>query len=411
MNGKQLAILLLLAALLGGGGLMLYRQQKSSWSGSPAGEGQKLLGTFPYNDVARIRIRQGSNEVILARKDDVWRVRERSDYPASYPQISEFLLKARDLKAVRTEKVGPSLWPKLQLVATGQGTNAALVVEFRDQNEKVIDTLLLGRKSMSKGGQASMFGEGDEGWPNGRYVKVGVDSEDVAVISDPLESIEPKPEQWLSKEFFRVEKPRSIEVVFPGSTNSWKLTRETEAGDWKLAAAGPEEHLDTGKIASVLNPFSAPTFADVLAGEKVVGTGTNAPVAVTIDTFDQFHYAVKIGARTNDDYLITVAVTAQIPKEREAGKDEKPEDKAKLDKEFKDRQQKLEEKLKQEQSFGNWTYLVSDWTVDSLLKERGQLLAEKKEASKEEGHSPTNALNKSEEPKVENPPVPPAAPQ
>src|SRR5439155_21869465 len=66
------------------------------------------------------------------------------------------------------------------------------------------------------------------------------------------------------------------------------------------------------------------------------------------------------------------------------GKDEKPEDKEKLDKEFKDRLAKLEEKLKQEKGFEQWTYLVSKWTVDPLLKERKDLLAEKKEEPKKD---------------------------
>jgi hypothetical protein len=42
-----------------------------------------------------------------------------------------------------------------------------------------------------------------------------------------------------------------------------------------------------------------------------------------------------------------VAVTAQIANGRPPGKDEKPEDKAKLDKEFSERRHKLEDKLKQ----------------------------------------------------------------
>ena len=71
-------------------------------------------------------------------------------------------------------------------------------------------------------------------------------------------------------------------------------------------------------------------------------------------------------------------MAADIPKERTPGKDEKPEDKAKLDKEFKDQQQKLEDKLAQEQAYEKWVYLVSSWTVDSLLKDRSQLLVEKK---------------------------------
>jgi hypothetical protein len=411
MNGKQLAILLLLAVLLGGGGFVLYRQQKTSWTGSSVTDGKKLLGEFPVNDVAHIRIRQGSNELNVVRKDDLWRVRERNDYPASYAQISEFLLKLRELKAVRTERIGPSQLPKLQLAAGGQGTNAALAVEFKDQNEKTINTLLIGRKHMRKSSQPSQLGEGDEGWPDGRYVKVGADSDEVALISDPLDTVEPKPEQWLSKDFFRVEKARSIAVAFPVATNSWALDRETEAGDWKLSETKPGEQLDPVKISSVANPLSAPSFVDVWPGDKVEGSGTNAPTVVSIDTFDGFHYVVKVGAKTNDDHFVTVMVTAQIPKERTPGAAEKPEDKAKLDKEFKDKQQKLEEKSKQEQSLGKWTYLVSGWSIDSLLKERSQLLVEKKEEPNAEGTSPTNLINKILDPKLETPPLPPVTPK
>jgi hypothetical protein len=264
---------------------------------------------------------------------------------------------------------------------------------------------------MRKSSQPSQFGEGDEGWPDGRYVKVGADSDEVALISDPLDTVEPKPEQWLSKDFFRVEKARSIAVAFPVATNSWALDRETEAGDWKLSETKPGEQLDPVKISSVANPLSAPSFVDVWPGDKVEGSGTNAPTVVSIDTFDGFHYVVKVGAKTNDDHFVTVMVTAQIPKERTPGAAEKPEDKAKLDKEFKDKQQKLEEKSKQEQSLGKWTYLVSGWSIDSLLKERSQLLVEKKEEPNAEGTSPTNLINKILDPKLETPPLPPVTPK
>ncbi len=40
------------------------------------------------------------------KKDDLWRVRERNDYAANYNEISDFLLKARDLKVLRSEQVG-----------------------------------------------------------------------------------------------------------------------------------------------------------------------------------------------------------------------------------------------------------------------------------------------------------------
>src|SRR5882762_2401253 len=222
MNRKQLVILLVLVLVVGGAGLYILKQQNASWQGVNPVIGKKLLGNFAVNNVNRLVVKQGTNELNLVKKDELWRVRERNDYPANYAEISEFLLKAADLKIVQTDKVGPSQLGRYSLVA-GQGTNAALAVEFKDAGDKTIQTLLLGKKHMRKSGRPSQFGEmgGDEGYPDGRYVKVGADAENVLLISDALDRIEPKPDAWLNKDFFKIEKPRSIAVAFPNTTNTW----------------------------------------------------------------------------------------------------------------------------------------------------------------------------------------------
>jgi hypothetical protein len=110
--------------------------------------------------------------------------------------------------------------------------------------------------------------------------------------------------------------------------------------------------------------------------------GLDQPTKATIKTAGGFTYEVKLGKADGDNYPLQVSVSADLKKQREAGKDEKPEDKAKLDKEFADKLAKQEEKLKSEQAFAKWTYTVSKWTVDALLKGRGELLAEKKAEEK-----------------------------
>jgi hypothetical protein len=229
----------------------------------------------------------------------------------------------------------------------------------------------------------------------------------VAVVSDPLSNLEAKPDQWLNKDFFKVEKIRSIAVVYPAATNSWKVSRDTEtASDWKLADAKPDEKLDSSKTSSFSYALNSPTFNDVLlADTKPEQSGLDKPTVITLDTFDNFAYTIKLGQKTNDNLPMAVAVTAQIPKERTPGKDEKPEDKARLDKEFKDQQKKLDDKLSQEKSFQKWVYLVSNWTFDSLLKDRAQLLAEKKEEPKKD-EKPAGA----DASKKEQPPAPPTEP-
>ena len=382
MNGKQFGLLLALVVVFGGAGLMLYQNNSSSRSGGGTAVGQKLLGEFDVNAVAQISMKHGTNELLLAKKNDLWRVAQRGDYPANFSEISSLLLKLKDLKVVQTEVVGPSQLPRLELAVSG--TNAPTTAEFRDASGKVIKSLTLGKKHMSKGQGSPMGDMEDGGYPRGRYVQVGASSDKVALVSDPLANLEPNPEPWLNKDFFKIEKARSIAVTFQNATNSWKFARETEGADLKLADAKPGEVLDNAKASGVANPFSSPSFADVSVGMTPEQAGLDKPTVVVVETLDGFTYTIKVGAKTNENYYLTMAVAANFPKERPPGKDEKVEDKAKLDKEFADQQKKLVEKLAQEKTFEPWTYLVANWTVDSIIKERSQFMVEKKDESKKD---------------------------
>ena len=373
MNRKQFIILLVLVAVLGAAGWIIRQRNAGSWQSGGQTIGQKLLPNFPVNDVAQITIKSGTNELNLAKRDNLWRVRERGDYPANFSQISEFLVKLADLKIVQTEEIGPSQLGRFEL-ATNSGTQ----VEFKDQAGKSLGVLLLGKKHTKKSAANPQFGgAGDESFPDGRYVMAG-GAKTVAVISDPLDSADPNPASWLNKDFFSIEKPSSIAVQFPEATNSWKLARASETNDWQLADAKPGEKLDDTKISSVTSPFSSASFNDVLPGNTAPEiSGLTNTTALTIESFDGFNYSAKVGPERDGNFPMTISVSANLPAERTAAKNEKPEDKAKLDKEFADHLKTLADKLAKEKQLGNWIYEVPTYTVDSILKPRADLLESK----------------------------------
>ena len=137
--------------------------------------------------------------------------------------------------------------------------------------------------------------------------------------------------------------------------------------------------LDTNKVSSLSSTLSYPSFVDVAAEPAPAKTGLDKPLVVTIATFDHFTYTLKIGAKTpENDYNLNVAVAADFPTERTPGKDEKPDDKKKLDKEFQDKLKPLQDKLRQEKSLDKWTYMVNNWLIDPLIRDRAQLMVEKK---------------------------------
>jgi hypothetical protein len=153
----------------------------------------------------------------------------------------------------------------------------------------------------------------------------------------------------------------------------------------------------------------------VVAGSKAEQYGLSQPTVITAATFDGFNYTLHVGQKTNDAYPVKVNVAAQLVTDRTPGQDEKPEDKEKLDKEFKEKVAKLQEKLDQEKMHSDWIYLVSSWSLDQLLKERHQLLAEKKDAAapgtpplpgnadEHEGHDHDQPLGNIMEPDADEP--------
>ena len=378
MKGKQLASLLGIVAVVGGVGFYLQRDQSKSWSTSGNGAAGGKVLDFPVNDVARVTVKTTGTELNLVKKDDIWTVQERANYPANFEQLSGLVTKISEMKTVQEVKVGPSQFARLELVEPGKGEGSGTLMEFKNKDDKSLGSLILGKKHMKKGDDSmAQFGMSGD-MPAGRYV-VTIGGKSVSLVSDSLEEVNTKPESWLKRDFFKIESVTSITLDGATDTQKWKVSRESATTDWKLDGAKPEEALDASKVNPIASTLSSPSFADVMAPDaKPEETGLDKPSTVTFETADKFTYAVKIGKAVGENYPVTVAISAALPKERTPGKDEKPEDKTKLDSDFAATQKRLEEKLANEKKFEARPYLIAKGTIDQLLKDRASLLAEKK---------------------------------
>ncbi len=377
MKSKQLTILVLAALVLGGGGLLVLKNRQAEFAESKGNVGGVVLGAFDVNAVAGLRLTQGTNVVNITKAGDDWVVKERGGYPANFDEVRSFVRKLAELKVTQPVKVGASRLPMLELTK-----EAGTFVEFLDKDGKALKSVTLGKQLSAAGGNDNSPFGGGGGMPNGRYLQTGAGPETVVVVNDPLSSAKTDASEWIAKEFIKVEQPVSVVVAGATPTNSFSLVRTNEFADWTLADAQAGEDLDKNKLYSFNSLLSAPSFNDLVLAPDLAKLGLDQPTKATIKTAGGFTYEVKLGKADGDNYPLQVSVSADLKKQREAGKDEKPEDKAKLDKEFADKLAKQEEKLKSEQAFAKWTYTVSKWTVDALLKGRGELLAEKKAEEK-----------------------------
>ena len=411
MNRKQLTVLVVAGLLIGAAAIFISKNKDKLQASSNERLGQQVVKNFPINDVERITVKHGTDQMNLTRKDGRWVVPERADYPANFGNVSEFLRKVWDLKVAQPVRITEKQLTRLELTP-----QAGTVVEFKDKGGKVLNTLVLGKKHMRDNPNAGNdpFGGGGGGWPDGRYIMVGNDLKSVAVVSEPFANVEVKAADWIDKEFFKIEKHKSIAVSSPNVTNTWKIARESETNEWKLVDAKAGEQLDSAKAGSVTSVLAYPSFTDVATNSAPDQTGMDKPVVAKIRTVDGFGYDVKVGkkvAEDRDDHYLQVAVNGSFTKERMPGKDEKPEDKAKLDKEFKEKVDKQEEKLKNEKALAQYTYIVPRYSIEPLFKDRKDLLVEKKEEPKPEEKKETKAAPPKAQDTVKvAPPKPPPLP-
>jgi hypothetical protein len=374
MNRQQLTLLLILGVVIGGVALYMTRRGAESYQTTTPLLGQRVLPGFPMNDVAHIQIQNATNEVNLVRQEGRWRVRERFDYPADFSIVSGLLQKFWDMKIVQAEEVGPSQLPRLQLAEPGEPTGSGTLVAFSESSGTPVASVLLGRQHLRQGGAPSPMG-GDSR-PDGRYLRVLNGAERVVVVSDALSEVEPRPDRFLNKDFFRVEKVKSLAVAPPDSP-PWGLIRETEGGPWSLLDAGVGETLDTAKATFANNVLSFPSFIDVVdPAQPIEAIGMDQPWKAEIETFEGLHYTVHIGRPNEaDQYPLSARVQGIFPRQRLVTEGESEEERDRLDREFQEKLTRLDEKLAKEERHSDWTYLVSKWTVDPLMKSRADLLS------------------------------------
>ena len=374
MTRKQFLILVAALAALAAVGAWIMQSQRTAWGPADSRIGQRLVAGLKLEDVAEVALRDASATLTLVRRDGIWVVKERADFPADAERVRELLLKLAELKIVQAEPVAEAQRARLELAEPGAAAAAGTLLELKDGTGKTMTRLLLGKKVTARTAAAGPSPE--QGVPTGRYVMPGTETRSVALVSDPLGAAEAKPDAWLSKDLFRAERVRSITASGPDGRERFSLSRETESYDWKLAGGGKP---DLQKAQDVLSPLQGMSLSDVVPDPATAAAGLERPIVIRAQTLDSVTYTLRIGSKTADDrYFISTSVSGEPAAARAAGKGETAEEKEKQDKAFAENRARLLEKLEREKKLDRWTYLVARTAIEPLLRERAQLLPEKK---------------------------------
>lgn len=380
MTRKQLLILVAALALLAIAGAWIAQSQRTAWKAADPRIGQRLVPDVKLEDVTELALRDASAILTLVRRDGSWLVKERAEFPADGERVRELLIKLAELKIVQAEPVAEAQRARLNLAEpSGPATSGAgTVFELKHGSGKSMARLLLGKTVTAKTSGAGPSPE--QGTPTGRYVMSGTDTTSVSLVSDPLETAQAKAESWLSKDLIRVERTRSVIATGPDGRQRFSLSRDAESLDWKLAGGGKP---DLQKAQDVVSPLQGMSLADVVPDPAVAGAGLDRPIVIKALTFDGLTYTLRIGSKTADDrYYVALSISGEPPAKRAAPKGETAEESDRQDKAYAEQRARLTERLTREKKLERWTYLVARPGIEGMLRDRAQLLPDKKPKDK-----------------------------
>lgn len=382
MNRKQFLILLLAVAVLGGAGLAVFWKGLSGYQESGAKIGAKVLPNLKAADAAVIHIKDAKNDLTLESKKGSWSVKERGGYPADVGEVSELLAKLVEAKVVQAESVGPSLYSRIDLNEPGKGEGAGTLVELKDKAGAQIAKLIFGKVVLKKD-PGNPLPNAVNGVPAGRYLLAPGKTPQVVVVSDPFANVEARAGRFLAKNFFKVDRVKSLSAG--EGKDQWKISRELEYSQWQFAAGGGR--LDPSAAVSAANALGQLAFSDVATDAKIEGGGVQTIVA---ETFDDLTYTIKLSKqKSGDDYLMNVVLTGTPPKTRAPEKDEKPDEIKRRAEEYAKTLKGLEARVEFEKILGQWTYVVAAKSLEPILKSREQLVVQPRKPGDDKGGPPS----------------------
>jgi hypothetical protein len=350
MNARLAAILVVLLVILGGGALLYQYQERSQRPVNSDLLGRPLLKDLKASEVASIRIVEPKATLSVRQKDERWVLAERGDFPADVAKVRDFVVQALSLKVGQSEPIGDKDRARLNLDESGTQ------VEFGAADGKPLSKLVVGKKYFKR-----EVDNPDKARADGRFVALPGEPKMVYVVSDPLAQASARSSEWIDKSSFKVEKVKMLEVRYPEG-GGYRIERDGDNADWRLAAARPDEKLEVTKANAASYSLGLLELADVAPQ----GTTLEQPVSIQASTFDGLTYAIRVGKLQGDNYPVSFSSSGTLRK------DDKDAERIK----------KIEERLPREKVLSNYVLLIPKSKLEDTLKKRAEMLEKKDDAKK-----------------------------
>ncbi len=394
MSKKQVIILWIVAIVLAAAAWAVRSGGPKGFESKTARQrGDTLFKELPVQEVAKIEVVSGGEKVTMTRKDGKWTVAERDGYPAKVSTVNDLLRTLAEVKVTDGIEADPSFAPRFGMnLDAGEEAERGTGIVLANDSGSEIARVTLGKNIESGGDPMNPFGGGS----SGRFIRNHADDSGVYKVSETFPALSTDPRRWLDDDFLKVEKITELTLGKPGKPDEaeWKLTRPDETADFTLEGKADTEALDAGVVNPLKSLFSTTSFEDLVPSDKVAEQEkAGEKRTLRIATAEGFDYTIAIAPaqpQQKEDgdeepaaaasYLMTVEVSAELPKERKKEEGESEEDAKTRDEAFVTRKAELEKRLAAAKDLAGRTFKVSNWIVDPVLKDRSALIQRSGEA-------------------------------
>lgn len=383
MKLKTLSTLAVIAAVLIIVAVFMAEQQEpgAPLTGQPVFPELKTV----INDVTELSVATQSGTITLHRQEDIWRVKEKYDYPADLGPLRETLIGLAELKTLEPKTRKPELYEKLGLQDVEAEGSLSTGITLKDATGNTVAAAVIGndRPAQGKSGYKELF------------IRKAGDPQ--TWLAEGRLTFEKNPGQWLDKELTQIEtkRVRRLTVTHPDKTRL--VVEKARPTDLDYQVANLPEGLEIESQFTVNNIVSTVTslsLDDVKPVSEIPFAGQPV-VTAAFETFDGLQGTVQLLPKDDKNYVTISAAynaalvwkpepekTPEPEKESEPKPGEQPETEAQDNKAPAEPEQpkiRPEAEVKAEiealnKRVTDWVYVIPKFRADTLLKKPQDLL-------------------------------------
>ena len=396
MSRLQLLILWILAL---GAGFYYFNSKDVPDSISNKTElevGSQIVPSDLIETVDSLTVISGDDKASLKKIDGRWVVSEKGDFPANYDSINQIIGALREAKVAQSVVATDEYYDRFNLDPATEEDGEQPDTILLEKDGKESSTIFLGKTRESTGGS---------GGRAGRFVRLSNDESGVYVVQESFSFLNASPDNWINKSLTPLkEGVVKMEVTAPNdeSFKSWTVSRESVRDDFIVEGLGEKEETKNTETAALKNLLAGATFTELItsddykkrANEKAArqlkatdSTGTTFSITVTPEKkTEEKEEKKEDGSNPTPapavDYFVSIEILNGPTKPEPIGPDASVQEKAVYAERVNNLADVSTGVNRMRKTYEGRYFLVSEATIGSLNKNRGELIQPKKEEKK-----------------------------